>query len=87
MFPRELFSLNLSCDIDFPDYKGNKWPAEMRQKACKWLIEYLFEPPTKNLSKTEKFLYDAIDTLRTITGHRKYLYVGHVLPQYAKPGK
>ncbi|KRT82842.1 hypothetical protein AMK59_4045 [Oryctes borbonicus] len=84
LYPRDLYLLNYGAEIDLPNYNGNKWPAEMKQKAGKWLIEYLPELPRKGLSVSDKMVFDVIDTVTHITGDQKHLYTGNILPHYAK---
>lgn len=86
LLPRELYFLDLSSEIDFPEYKGNKWTLEMRKKAAKWMVDYLPDDSKRNLSVTDKLYFNIINTLKAITGDSKYFRINHILPQYAKAG-
>ncbi|KAK9745220.1 RAP domain [Popillia japonica] len=84
MHPRELFSLNYSTEIDLPNYNGSKWTTEMKIKSSKWLIDTLPENVKTKTSAATKSILDVIDTLIRIVGSKELLYIGHVLPHYAK---
>lgn len=86
MHPRELFSLNYSTEIDLPNYNGSKWTTEMKIKSSKWLIDTLPENVKTKTSAATKSILDVIDTLIRIVGSKELLYIGHVLPHYAKSG-
>lgn len=77
----------LNSEIDLPDFKPVKtWPPEMRLKASKWLTEWLPDKAHKNMPLADKLILDVVDSITKITGDKKYLYVGHILPQHAKAG-
>ncbi|KAI4454604.1 fast leu-rich domain-containing [Holotrichia oblita] len=84
MHPRELFSLNYSTEIDLPHYTGSKWTTDMKIKSCRWLIETLPENVKSKTSATDKMIIDVISTLIRVVGSKELLYIGHVLPNYAK---
>ncbi|XP_056633545.1 FAST kinase domain-containing protein 5, mitochondrial [Diorhabda sublineata] len=83
--PREIFSLDRCIDIDCPDYTGNRLSPDLKYKAAKWLTE--FTPSYdqwKKLSAIDKLILDTIDTVRSIVGDDRFMFIHHILPHFSR---
>lgn len=87
MLPREIFSLDLSVEIECSNYHGNKLNPASKYKSAKWLTE--FTPAYdqfKKLSASDKLVLDVIDNVTELAGSKNNLFIHQILPHYAKSG-
>ncbi|XP_017774452.1 PREDICTED: FAST kinase domain-containing protein 5, mitochondrial [Nicrophorus vespilloides] len=84
LLPMEIFSLDISTEIDLPDYNGYRMDPSMRYKASKWLTRYSPSyTQTKRISASEKVILDVTDRIMEIVGAQNIL-IDHVLPHFPR---
>ncbi|CAG9865403.1 unnamed protein product [Phyllotreta striolata] len=83
--PRDVLFLDCSIDIECPDYKGNRIPAAYRTRAIKYILEYIpSHDQWKKITLTDQLILNVIDSVKSIVGDEKLMFVGHVLPHFSR---
>lgn len=85
--PRELFTLDLSLEIECSNYNGNRLKPVTRYRSAKWLTDFTPREGYKRLTATDKLMMDVTKTVADLVGGSQNIYVQHVLPHFAKSGK